>query len=110
MLSQKIKSINEYTEIIVLPEMFNTGFSMQPEKFAETMEGPTIDWMKRMAEEKGAIITGSLIIVEGGKYYNRLIWMLPNGQLGYYNKRHFLLLQERTNIILLGNPASLKVS
>ena len=52
MLSEKIKSISEYTEIIILPEMFNTGFSMQPEKLAETMEGPTIDWMKRMAEEK----------------------------------------------------------
>ena len=88
MLSEKIKSISEYTEIIILPEMFNTGFSMQPEKLAETMEGPTIDWMKRMAEEKRAIITGSLIIIEGGKYYNRLIWILPNGQLGYYNKRH----------------------
>ena len=88
MLSQKIKNIQEYTEIIVLPEMFNTGFSMQPEKFAETMEGPTIDWMKRLSEEKRAIITGSLIIVDGGKYYNRLVWILPNGQLGYYNKRH----------------------
>lgn len=88
MLSQKIKSIEQPTEIIVLPEMFNTGFSMQPEKLAETMEGPTIDWMRRLSFEKRAIITGSLIIEEGGKFYNRLIWMLPNGQLGYYNKRH----------------------
>ena len=88
MLSQKIQQIQEYTEIIILPEMFNTGFSMQPEKLAETMEGPTIDWMKRISEEKRAIITGSLIIVDGGKYYNRLVWVLPNGQLGYYNKRH----------------------
>ena len=88
MLSQKIQQIQEYTEIIILPEMFNTGFSMQPEKLAETMEGPTIDWMKRISEEKRAIITGSLIIVNGGKYYNRLVWVLPNGQLGYYNKRH----------------------
>lgn len=88
MFAQKIKGIEQPTEIIVLPEMFNTGFSMQPEKLAETMEGPTIDWMRRLSFEKRAIITGSLIIEEGGKYFNRLVWMLPNGQLGYYDKRH----------------------
>ena len=88
MLTQKIKAIDVATEIIVLPEMFTTGFSMQPEKFAETMEGPTIDWMRRTAMEKRAILVGSIIIIEGGNYYNRLIWMLPNGQYGYYNKRH----------------------
>ena len=87
-LGQKIRSIQEPTEIIVLPEMFNTGFSMQPEIMGETMEGPTVDWMRRLSAEKKAIITGSLIIEENGKYYNRLIWMLPNGQLGYYDKRH----------------------
>lgn len=88
MLSQKIAGINVHTEIIVLPEMFTTGFTMQPERFAETMDGPTIDWMRRMAFEKKAIVTGSLIIIENEKFYNRLIWMLPNGTLGYYDKRH----------------------
>ena len=87
-LAQKIMGIEQYTEIIVLPEMFNTGFSMQPEKLAETMDGPTIDWMKRLAETKKAIITGSLIIKEDNQFFNRLIWMLPNGELGYYDKRH----------------------
>ena len=87
-LGQKIRSIQEPTEIIVLPEMFNTGFSMQPAIMGENMEGPTVDWMRRLSAEKKAIITGSLIIEENGKYYNRLIWMLPNGQLGYYDKRH----------------------
>ena len=87
-LAQKIMGIKEYTEIIVLPEMFSTGFSMQPEKFAETMDGPTIDWMRRLAADKKAIITGSLIIIEDEKYYNRLVWMLPSGELGYYDKRH----------------------
>ena len=86
--TQKIKSIEQPTEIIVLPEMFNTGFSMQPEKLAETMDGPTVDWMRRMSFEKRAVITGSLIIEEGGRYFNRLIWMLPNGQMGCYDKRH----------------------
>jgi predicted amidohydrolase len=88
LLSQKIASIDVYTEIIVLPEMFNTGFSMQPSKFAETMDGPSVDWMRRTSAEKKAILTGSLIIEENGHYYNRLIWMLPNGTMGYYDKRH----------------------
>ena len=88
MFSEKINAIQQPTEIIVLPEMFSTGFSMQPEKFGETMEGTTVDWMKRWSIEKKAIIAGSIIIEEGGKYYNRFIWMLPNGKFGYYDKRH----------------------
>ena len=88
MLEKKINSIKEKTEIIVLPEMFSTGFSMQPEKLAETMEGETVQWMKRIATEKKIILTGSAIIEDGGHYYNRLIWMLPNGEYGTYDKRH----------------------
>ena len=87
-LEEKIKSISEKTELIILPEMFSTGFSMNPEKLAEEMNGPTVQWMKKVSAEKRAILTGSLIITEGGVYYNRLIWMLPNGQLGFYDKRH----------------------
>ena len=88
MLEKKINSIEEKTEIVILPEMFSTGFSMQPELFAERMDGETVEWMKRVSNENGIVITGSLIIEEEGKYFNRLIWMLPNGQYGYYNKRH----------------------
>ena len=88
LLGQKIMGITEPTEIIVLPEMFNTGFSMQREKLAETMDGPSVDWMRRMSAATKSIITGSLMISENEKYYNRLIWMLPNGQLGFYDKRH----------------------
>jgi predicted amidohydrolase len=88
MLEEKIKGIREKTEIVVLPEMFSTGFSMKPELLAEDMEGETIHWMKRLAAEKKVILTGSIIIKEGGHYYNRLVWMLPNGQRGVYDKRH----------------------
>ena len=88
MLRDKILSITEKTEIVVLPEMFSTAFSMQPELFAENMQGHTVEWMKKIAAEKRVIITGSIIIEEDKKYYNRLIWMLPNGEYGYYNKRH----------------------
>jgi len=88
MLEEKIYSVSEKTEIVVLPEMFTTGFSMKPELFAETMEGETVSWMKKIAAEKKIILTGSVIIKESGNYYNRLIWMLPNGEHGHYDKRH----------------------
>ena len=88
MLQQKIDAIEERTEVIILPEMFNTGFTMQPELFAETMDGETVQWMKEVAEFKKVIVTGSIAIKENDQYFNRLIWMLPNGQSGYYDKRH----------------------
>jgi omega-amidase len=88
MLEAKINSIKEKTAIVILPEMFSTGFSMQPEKFAETMEGNCVSWMKKIAAKNKIILTGSLMIKENNQYYNRLIWMLPNEQYGYYNKRH----------------------
>jgi omega-amidase len=95
MLEQKINSIKEKTEVVVLPEMFSTGFSMKTETLAETMEGETVQWMKRVAAEKKIILTGSVIIAGNGQtgtvrpeYYNRLIWMQPNGQYGVYDKRH----------------------
>ena len=87
-LEQKILNLDAPTEIVILPEMFNTGFSMQPELHAETMEGPSVEWMRRMAMNQKIILTGSLMIQEGGQYYNRLIWMLPNGEYGHYDKRH----------------------
>ena len=88
MLEEKINSIQEKTEIVVLPEMFTTGFSMQPALLAETMDGETVAWMKRIAASKKIILTGSVIIKEEENFYNRLIWMLPNGQYGVYDKRH----------------------
>lgn len=85
---QKIEAIRDYTEVVVLPEMFSTGFSMNPMKFAEPMDGASVQWMKKIAANRRIILTGSLIIEENGHYFNRLIWMLPNGQCGFYNKRH----------------------
>ena len=88
LLQLKIAALEEKTEIVVLPEMFSTGFTMQPELFAETMEGETVQWMTDIAARYKIIITGSLIIKENDQYFNRLIWMLPNGQFGVYDKRH----------------------
>lgn len=83
-----IEQIQEKKEVVILPEMFSTGFSMRPEAFAETMDGPSVQWMKDMSKKHRCILTGSLIIEEDGKYYNRLIWMQPDGKYGQYNKRH----------------------
>ena len=88
MLEEKINRISQKTEIVVLPEMFSTGFSMKPEQLAEGMDGDTVAWMKRISGEKKIVLTGSLMIKENNKYFNRLIWMLPNGQMGLYDKRH----------------------
>lgn len=88
MFAEKILSIKEKTHIVILPEMFSTGFSMRPEVLAETMDGNAMQWMKKIAAEKKVILTGSLVIEEQGNYFNRLIWMLPNGQYGQYDKRH----------------------
>lgn len=95
MLQRKIESIKENTEVVILPEMFNTGFSMKPEIFAEKMDGETVEWMKKIATERKIILSGSVMIegasensLDNKKYYNRLIWMLPNGEYGVYDKRH----------------------
>lgn len=88
MLEEKIMGIRDKTEIVVLPEMFSTGFSMQPESLAESMTGPSVAWMKKIAVQKKIILTGSLMIEDNGHYYNRLLWVLPDGNIGYYDKRH----------------------
>ncbi len=83
------------TDLVVLPETFSTGFIVQPETVAETMNGSAVAWMLEQAKRLQAVVTGSLIIEEAGKYYNRLIWARPDGSLDYYNKRHrFSLAQE----------------
>lgn len=83
-----IAGIEEKREIVVLPEMFSTGFSMSPETLAEPMDGLTVQWMKDIARKYKCILTGSLIIEEQGNYYNRLLWVQPDGQVGKYDKRH----------------------
>ncbi len=88
MLEDKIMGIDEKTNLVILPEMFSTGFSMRPSVLAETMDGQTIEWMKKISNAKKIIVTGSIIIEDNGHYFNRLIWMLPNGNYGFYDKRH----------------------
>jgi omega-amidase len=88
MFDKKIRGISGKKELVILPEMFSTGFSMNPALLAETMDGSTVQWMRSISASQKIILTGSVIIEENGSYYNRLIWMLPNGNYGYYDKRH----------------------
>lgn len=86
--SEKINKITTATDVIILPEMFTTGFTMQAKQFAESMDGPTFNWMKITANKKNCVITGSFICEENGHYFNRLIWMNANGSYVKYDKRH----------------------
>lgn len=91
-LTSKVDGISDGTDLIVLPEMFTTGFSMSPETISETMSGSAVRWMKKMAKSKSAAITGSLIIQENGHYFNRFLFVFPSGEIEYYDKRHLFSL------------------
>ncbi|MBM4197544.1 MAG: amidohydrolase [Gammaproteobacteria bacterium] len=74
--------------LVVLPEMFTTGFTMAPEAVAETMDGPSVAWMADTARRHGITLCGSLVIRDADSYRNRLVWMPPDGRPGWYDKRH----------------------
>lgn len=88
MLEEKMNHVPEGTELVILPEMFSTGFSMHVAGLAEKPDGATTQWMKETAKREKVIVAGSIIIEENGQYYNRLIWMYPNGRYAWYDKRH----------------------
>ena len=88
MLEEKIWSLKDSCDLIVLPEMFPTGFSMDSATLAEPMNLQVHKWMKQLAAQTGSVITGTVIISEGGNYYNRLLWVEPDGNTQSYDKRH----------------------
>jgi len=98
-----ILSITESVDLIVLPEMFSTGFTMHPIDVAETMSGETITWLKSLAKFKKAAIVGSLIIEENSNYYNRLVFVFPSGAIEKYDKRHLFTLAGEDKIYTAGN-------
>lgn len=89
---EKIDSIAETTDLIILPEMFSTGFTMNAENCAQDMGGSAVSWIRGKSKQKATDITGSVIIEEGGKYYNRLIWAKPGGEMFTYDKEHLFRL------------------
>ena len=92
LLSEKITAISSDVDLIVLPEMFSSGFTMNPKSVAETMQAETILWLKDFAKTKNCAITGSLVIEENGNYFNRLVFIFPDGEIQYYDKRHLFTL------------------
>lgn len=84
----KIESISEKTDIIVLPEMFTTGFTMNPKTLAEEHEGKGLQWMIEKAKEVESVIVGSISVKQNNNYYNRLYWVKPDGSYEHYDKRH----------------------
>lgn len=97
-LDETLRSFDSPVDILVLPEMFNTGFTMQAGANAEPMDGPTMQWMRRTAMKKNCVVTGSLIIEVNRQHFNRLIWMMPDGEAKHYDKRHLFRLagEEKT--------------
>jgi omega-amidase len=88
MFEEKIWQIGATTDVIVLPEMFTTGFSMAAPRLAEHMNMRTTKWMRQMADQTGALVLGSYIVTVHERYYNRLVWMEPGGNMKTYDKRH----------------------
>ena len=88
----KMNQIDSEVDLIVLPEMFSTGCTMNALTMAEAMNGETILWMKSVAKQRNCAVTGSLIITENNQYYNRMLFVFPSGEIQYYNKRHLFTL------------------
>lgn len=90
--TQKLEGLTGKTDLVILPEMFSTGFSMRAAELAEPMDGPTLRWLAETAQKLDAAVTGSFICVEKGAHFNRLIFMRPDGSFDYYDKKHLFTL------------------
>ena len=99
---EKLKNI-EQTDLIILPEMFSTGFSMNAASVAETMDGSAINWMRKTAMKKNCVLTGSLIIKENGKFFNRLIFMRADGSFEQYDKKHLFTMAKEEETYTAGS-------
>ena len=100
---EKIIAISENVDLIVLPEMFTSGFTMNTKSVAETMQGDTILWLKNLAKAKNAAITGSLVIEDNGHFFNRLVFVFPSGEIQKYDKKHLFTLAGEDQIYTSGS-------
>jgi predicted amidohydrolase len=105
-LEERLQSLQGKTDVIVLPEMFSTGFSMT-EMGAEISAGPTVQWMKLQATRLQVLLIGSLKIKEAGHYYNRLLAVHPAGQIDFYDKRHLFRMGSEDSFYTSGNSIQL---
>jgi omega-amidase len=100
---EKINRLTENTDLVVLPEMFTTGFTMNPKNIAETIDGNTISWMQKIALKKQLAITGSIVIHKNNKYYNQLVFVHPTGKIETYSKRHSFTLAGEDKVYTSGS-------
>jgi omega-amidase len=103
MLNEKLRPFAGVTDLIVLPEMFTTGFTMVPAQAAEIANGPSVDWLRDKARELNAVITGSIATRDGDHFYNRLTWMRPDGTSETYDKRHLFRMAREQDHYAGGN-------
>lgn len=99
---EKINTIDSDVDLIVLPEMFTSGFTMNPENVAETMQGETMMWLMSLAKAKKTAITGSLVIEENNNFYNRMVFVFPSGEVQFYDKRHLFTLAGEDKVYTSG--------
>lgn len=102
-LAEKLTALIGQADLILLPEMFTTGFSMNAAALAEPMDGPTAVWMTQQADRTGAALVGSFICREHEHFYNRLLWVFPDGRMEYYDKRHLFALAGEDQVYTAGN-------
>lgn len=101
--TDKINAIKDRTDLIILPEMFSTGFTMNAAALAESMDGHTVQWLKEMAKEKNCAVTGSVIIKENNKFYNRQLFVTENAEITCYDKRHLFRMANEHEYFTPGN-------
>lgn len=101
-LEEKINTITDEIDLIILPEMFTSGFTMHPDLVAETMDGATILWLQNIAKSKNCAITGSLVITENRNFYNRMVFVFPDGKVQHYDKRHLFTLAGEDKVYTTG--------
>ncbi|MGB5419571.1 amidohydrolase [Algibacter sp.] len=101
--TKKIDNISEQVDIIVLPEMFTSGFTMNANKVAEKMDGETVSWMKQLALKTNAALVGSLVVSENNAFYNRLVFVEPSGVVTHYDKRHTFTLVGEDKVYSAGS-------
>lgn len=87
-IQEKLDNFKDNVDLIILPEMFTTGFSMNPNPYAETLQGKTLSWLKEITLKRNTAVCGSLMITENNNYYNRFVFVTPQCDVYYYNKRH----------------------
>jgi predicted amidohydrolase len=102
-LAARFRGLVGHTDLIVLPEMFTTGFSMDAIRLAEAMDGPTVGWLREEAAAMGCAITGSVIVRDGDRHHNRLLWASPEGGIAHYDKRHLFRMAREQEHYAPGN-------